>query len=147
MVLLEKKLQARLKQKRLLAGISADGKEVIDPKPARLNVRQQKIIGLTDQVKSIVNNLNHEAMLAAQDSEEEDRDFEIDSDDPRSPHEDLLGSPEFDKLISDIENFRDKALSAAEDTKPSPKAPPAKPAAAKKGTPPPAAPDPQEDTD
>lgn len=130
-----------------VSSLDSRGREVLDTEPARSSVRRQKMIGLSDQMRQIVTQMRHEAVQAEADSEEDDRDFDLPDDEPRSPHELFVETPEYEMLLDDIAEFsRKKRAAEPEDEKPtSPRKTTGKPAAAKKGNPPPAAPDPEGD--
>lgn len=125
------------------------GREIVDPTPSNLNVRRQRMVGLSDQMRQIVTQMRHEAVQAENDSLEDDKDFDIEDDEPRSPHELFVETEEYSMLLDDIVEFARKSRGARaeaghEDEKPIPLSGSGKPAAAKKGNPPPAASEPDE---
>lgn len=81
------------------------GKEVVDPTPSRTSVRRQKMVSLSDQMRQTVIQMRYEAVQAEADSEEDDLDFHIEDDEPRSPHELFVESPEYGYLLDDIAEF------------------------------------------
>lgn len=108
-------------------GLDDKGREIMDSRPARPAIRREKMQSLSDQMRSVVLQMRHEAQMAENDSEEDMRDFDVDDDSfPRSPHELFVETPEYDMLVEDIRQYADKRkeekLSAEKaDKKPSPK--------------------------
>lgn len=109
--------------------LDARGREIMDSRPARPAIRREKMQSLSDQMRSVVLQMRHEAQMAEQDSDEDLQDFDVDDDTfPRSPHELFVETPEYDILVNDIREFADKKKSDAlkpsaekADKKPSPK--------------------------
>lgn len=83
------------------------GREVMDPRPAMPTIRRERMQSLSDQMRSVVQQMHLEARLAAEDSKEDEADFDVDDDTfPRSPHELFTETPEYELLLSDIEEFK-----------------------------------------
>lgn len=120
------------------------GREVLDTEPARVSVHRQKMVSLSDQMRQTVLQMRHEAMQAENDSLDDEKDFDIEDDEPRSPHELFVESPEYQMFMDDIQEFARKQTpppaGAAQDEKSSP--PPGS-AAPDQGNPPKAAPEPE----
>lgn len=118
------------------------GREIVDPTPSRIDVRRHKMVGLSDQMRQTVMQMRHEAAMAERDSLEDEKDFDLPDDEPRSPHELFVESPEYEIFLDDIQTFARKKkeeAAAEEDAKKTPS--PAKPKASKAGNPPEAAQD------
>lgn len=85
------------------------GREVMDPRPAMPTIRRERMQSLSDQMRSVVQQMHFEALAAEEESEEDQRDFDVEDDKfPRSPHELFVETPEYDLLLSDIEEFKKK---------------------------------------
>lgn len=110
------------------------GREVLDTEPARTSVRRQKMISLTDQMRQTVLAMRHEAAQAEDDSANDEIDFKIEDDEPRSPYELFVETPEYEMMLEDISAF-------AKNTKAEKPTPPAKPTEAKSPPTPKAAPE------
>lgn len=127
--------------------LDKNGREVVDPTPSPLNLRRHKMVGLSDQMRQTVMQMRHEAAMAEADSENDEKDFDLEDDEPRSPHELFVETPEYEMLLDDIAEYGRKVKRAAEpkDENSDPAPSTGKPPAAKKGNPPPAAPTSQDD--
>lgn len=112
------------------------GREIVDPTPSRINVRRHKMVGLSDQMRQTVMQMRHEAAMAERDSLEDEKDFDLPDDEPRSPHELFVETPEYEMFLDDIGQFAKRQREKAASTPP---ARPAKPKASKAGSPPEAA--------
>lgn len=114
------------------------GAEIVDPTPSKLNVRRHKMVSLSDQMRQTVMQMRHEALQAENDSAEDEKDFDLPDDEPRSPHELFVETPEYEMFLDDIVEFaRKKRAAPPSPPEPTPEAkrPP------KKAGRPPAAPD------
>lgn len=118
------------------------GREILDTEPARTSVRRQKMVSLSDQMRQTVMQMRHEAVQAENDSVDDEKDFDLPDDEPRSPHELFVDTPEYGMFLDDIAAFaRDKKEKPAEKPAPTENQKPAE-----KGKKPPAAP-PSPDTE
>lgn len=109
-------------------GLTKDGKEIMDSKPAAPTIRRERAQSLSDQMRSVVMQMQYEALQAESDSEDDMRDFDVEDDQfPRSPHELFVESPEYQTFIDDIERFaKDRKGKKADEesaTKPTPAEP------------------------
>jgi len=116
------------------------GREVLDTEPSRPSVRRQKMVSLSDQMRQTVMQMRHEAVQAEEDSLEDERDFDLPDDEPRSPHELFVESPEYEMLLDDISSYAKNKNSAE---KPTPQPQPAEPKTSELDSEPPAAPKPE----
>lgn len=90
-------------------GLYLDGKgrEVMDPRPAAPSIRRERMQSLSDQMRSVVQQMHFEAQMAAEESEEDLRDFDVEDDSfPRSPHELFMDTPEYEMLLDDLAEFK-----------------------------------------
>lgn len=84
------------------------GAEVVDPTPSNVSVRRQKMVTLSDQMRQTVHQMRHEAVQAENDSLDDERDFDLPDDEPRSPHELFVETEEYSMLLDDIVEFSKK---------------------------------------
>lgn len=95
-----------------LQKMDARGREVLDTAPSVVSVRKQKMVSLSDQMRQTVLQMRHEAVQAENDSLDDEKDFDIPDDEPRSPHELFVESPEYEMFLDDISEFARKKNSA-----------------------------------
>jgi hypothetical protein len=101
------------------------GREIVDPVPSNVSVRRQKMVSLSDQMRTVVQQMRHEALQAEEDSLDDERDFDLPDDEPRSPHELFVETEEYEMLLDDIAAYsRSQKLASAPPPPPSPPAEP-----------------------
>lgn len=87
-------------------GIDAKGREIMDDTPAAPTVRREKAQSLADTMRGVVRQMQYEASMAQEESEDDARDFDVEEDSfPKSPHELFQESPEYEILLEDLERF------------------------------------------
>lgn len=123
-------------QKRHVNHLDDRGREVLDKTASNISVRREKMVGLNDQMRQVVQQMRHEAIQAEQDSLDDEKDFDLPDDEPRSPHELFAETEEYSMLLDDIATYSRNKKEAVKNPPP-----PEKPKAAEKAEEPPAAPE------
>lgn len=117
------------------------GREIVDPTPSNVSVRRQKMVTLSDQMRSVVHQMRHEASLAEEDSLDDEKDFDLPDDEPRSPHELFVETEEYGMLLDDIAAFSKARKESAPPTPSTPSTPAAPKSSSKSKAASPAAPE------
>lgn len=85
------------------------GREVLSQEPVAVPVNRTRKVGEIERMRNTVFQMQREAEHLAEESLEDERDFDMDEDKfPESVHEQFKESEKYDLLVSDIQEFAEK---------------------------------------